>query len=125
MEDLFCGDELEICGYFIEHNVLPKPDLEKKGMYIFTPENSTMFDELFFEEQGIPVKRDRELELKKYMLGVKDNEEKLRAYLGIDSEPTPIENSKPSYTKPRQKIGRNDPCPCGSGIKHKWCCGSK
>src|SRR5260370_26399909 len=21
------------------------------------------------------------------------------------------------------KIGRNDPCPCGSGLKHKHCCG--
>jgi uncharacterized protein YecA (UPF0149 family) len=23
-----------------------------------------------------------------------------------------------------EKIGRNDPCPCGSGKKHKKCCGS-
>src|SRR5258708_6974411 len=23
----------------------------------------------------------------------------------------------------RHKIGRNDPCPCGSGKKHKFCCG--
>lgn len=23
----------------------------------------------------------------------------------------------------RQKIGRNDPCPCGSGKKYKYCCG--
>ena len=22
-----------------------------------------------------------------------------------------------------QKIGRNDPCPCGSGKKYKQCCG--
>jgi uncharacterized protein YecA (UPF0149 family) len=21
------------------------------------------------------------------------------------------------------KIGRNDPCPCGSGLKYKKCCG--
>ena len=21
------------------------------------------------------------------------------------------------------KVGRNDPCPCGSGKKHKLCCG--
>jgi uncharacterized protein len=25
---------------------------------------------------------------------------------------------------PRQKIGRNDPCPCGSGLKYKKCCGA-
>ncbi|MBN2433176.1 MAG: type I methionyl aminopeptidase [Acidobacteria bacterium] len=22
----------------------------------------------------------------------------------------------------RGKVGRNDPCPCGSGLKYKWCC---
>lgn len=24
---------------------------------------------------------------------------------------------------PRSSVGRNDPCPCGSGRKHKRCCG--
>jgi preprotein translocase subunit SecA len=24
-----------------------------------------------------------------------------------------------------EKIGRNDPCPCGSGKKYKNCCGKK
>jgi len=28
-------------------------------------------------------------------------------------------------TERRHKIGRNDPCPCGSGKKYKRCCGSK
>jgi uncharacterized protein len=23
-----------------------------------------------------------------------------------------------------KKIGRNDPCPCGSGKKYKYCCGA-
>ena len=23
----------------------------------------------------------------------------------------------------KKKIGRNDPCPCGSGLKYKHCCG--
>jgi SWIM/SEC-C metal-binding protein len=23
-----------------------------------------------------------------------------------------------------EKVGRNDPCPCGSGKKHKKCCGA-
>ncbi len=26
------------------------------------------------------------------------------------------------YQKTRPKTGRNDPCPCGSGIKFKRCC---
>jgi preprotein translocase subunit SecA len=28
------------------------------------------------------------------------------------------------YNKAGQKVGRNDPCPCGSGKKYKHCCGS-
>ncbi len=32
--------------------------------------------------------------------------------------PLPVRRSGP-------KIGRNDPCPCGSGKKFKHCCGSK
>lgn len=27
-------------------------------------------------------------------------------------------------TRPGSKIGRNDPCPCGSGKKYKKCCGT-
>jgi hypothetical protein len=32
--------------------------------------------------------------------------------------PSPLARSAP-------KLGRNDPCPCGSGKKHKKCCGGK
>jgi SEC-C motif-containing protein len=32
----------------------------------------------------------------------------------IESEP---------YRRPEPKVGRNDPCPCGSGKKYKKCCG--
>ena len=28
-------------------------------------------------------------------------------------------------TKTSNKVGRNDPCPCGSGKKYKQCCGRK
>jgi uncharacterized protein len=28
-----------------------------------------------------------------------------------------------TYVRPEPKVGRNDPCPCGSGKKHKKCCG--
>jgi SEC-C motif-containing protein len=27
------------------------------------------------------------------------------------------------YVREQPKIGRNDPCPCGSGLKYKRCCG--
>jgi len=37
--------------------------------------------------------------------------------------PTSRENKKKA-ARSTDKIGRNDPCPCGSGLKHKKCCGS-
>jgi preprotein translocase subunit SecA len=30
---------------------------------------------------------------------------------------------KPNPIRVGDKIGRNDPCPCGSGKKYKKCCG--
>ena len=33
-----------------------------------------------------------------------------------------IEKSSKTVVKPK-KVGRNDPCPCGSGKKYKMCCG--
>ena len=29
------------------------------------------------------------------------------------------------FKKTGLKIGRNDPCPCGSGLKYKKCCGER
>ena len=29
-----------------------------------------------------------------------------------------------TYVRPERKVGRNEPCPCGSGKKFKKCCGS-
>ena len=29
------------------------------------------------------------------------------------------------YHQPKPKIGRNQPCPCGSGKKYKKCCGKE
>jgi hypothetical protein len=40
-----------------------------------------------------------------------------------DSDSRPIPRTEPQPTR-TPKIGRNDPCPCGSGKKYKKCCGS-
>ena len=38
----------------------------------------------------------------------------------IPSDPTP---STEPFTRDQPKVGRNDPCPCGSKKKYKKCCG--
>ncbi|MBE6541624.1 MAG: preprotein translocase subunit SecA [Ruminococcaceae bacterium] len=44
------------------------------------------------------------------------------------SEGGPISSGQPIVKKPvvnsTKKVGRNDPCPCGSGKKYKKCCGA-
>jgi SEC-C motif-containing protein len=35
------------------------------------------------------------------------------------------EETKISPPVQSKKVGRNDKCLCGSGIKYKYCCGSK
>lgn len=51
---------------------------------------------------------------------------KLKEWNGIMSEEKQKELAK-KYNRSKQavsnKIGRNDPCPCGSGKKYKNCCG--
>ena len=39
------------------------------------------------------------------------------------SHPAPPEGEKQRPTRVAPKVGRNDPCPCGSGKKYKKCCG--
>jgi preprotein translocase subunit SecA len=59
-----------------------------------------------FNEEAIEARRERELE-------------ELNMIGGEESAPAaPIKRSE-------EKIGRNDPCPCGSGKKYKKCCGTK
>jgi len=45
------------------------------------------------------------------------------AWKKFDVEPDFPEGNKKTVLEKNEKIGRNDPCPCGSGKKYKKCCG--
>jgi uncharacterized protein len=47
------------------------------------------------------------------------NQWRLANYDPTQGLPTP----RSSFSTPTSKVGRNDPCPCGSGKKYKKCCG--
>lgn len=64
--------------------------------------------EAFFEKPRQMKKRTPEL------YGV------LQAFYGFDPASDDLDGVPTG-----QKVGRNDPCPCGSGIKHKKCCGRR
>ena len=71
------------------------------------------------------------IEAKKLWQGFFDNFEFLlfQAFFGLKENDTEIftetKNSPQISYQPKgkKKIGRNDPCPCGSGKKYKHCCG--
>lgn len=52
-----------------------------------------------------------------YIMELIYNLQKFELIFVKDLEPSTL------VTKPREKIGRNEPCPCGSGKKYKKCCG--
>ncbi len=65
------------------------------------------------EADGVNFKSIRQM--KKWM---KDHEAELRA------EGNPEQQHIETVVHEGPKIGRNDPCPCGSGKKYKKCCGA-
>ena len=39
-----------------------------------------------------------------------------------DDDDFPYDEPDLPYVRLTEKVGRNDPCPCGSGKKYKKCC---
>ena len=81
----------------------------------YTMEGFDMFDQML---QNI----DKDVSIFLLKAEIRQNierKEKPKKLLTNDTETTPVKK-KPIK---KQKIGRNDPCPCGSGKKYKQCCG--
>ena len=81
----------------------------------YTMEGFDMFDQML---QNI----DKDVSIFLLKAEIRQNierKEKPKKLLTNDTETTPVKK-KPVK---KQKIGRNDPCPCGSGKKYKQCCG--
>ncbi|MGE5308725.1 MAG: SEC-C metal-binding domain-containing protein [Deltaproteobacteria bacterium] len=41
----------------------------------------------------------------------------------VEGEGSHSPRPTPQAVRPQDKVGRNEPCPCGSGKKYKKCCG--
>ncbi|MCQ2410763.1 MAG: SEC-C domain-containing protein [Elusimicrobiaceae bacterium] len=65
------------------------------------------------EQDGVDFKSIRQM--KKWM---KEHEAELRAQGGVNVPKVE------TVVHEGPRIGRNDPCPCGSGKKYKKCCGA-
>jgi len=70
-------------------------------------------------EMGLRTERETERELTELQKAFEPFREDFDRILGMQEEgATPYISTEP-------KIGRNDPCPCGSGKKYKKCCMNK
>ena len=65
--------------------------------------------------------REAESVVRREQAKVEDRLQTARASHG--DEVSPAESQKRAKNADGKKIGRNDPCPCGSGKKYKNCCG--
>lgn len=57
-----------------------------------------------------------------FTIQIKNNEQPQRERVATPDEPAG-DGSAASGPRRVKKVGRNDPCPCGSGKKYKQCCG--
>ncbi len=77
-------------------------------------EGYSLFDELL-------AKIDEQATTYLLKAEVRQNSERKKVAEGVTNENK--DKQKKSTPKKVNKIGRNDPCPCGSGKKYKQCCG--
>jgi|GEM_PF-671953 preprotein translocase subunit SecA len=55
----------------------------------------------------------------------REEKERIKAGLPGEDEPPLPPPVEPIHTDKNKQVGRNDPCPCGSGKKFKKCCGKQ
>ncbi len=70
------------------------------------------------QQSRTPVVRNVQYQRGELETGVADE-----GKLVSQESPTPRLRVEPVSTSGEDKVGRNDPCPCGSGKKYKKCCG--
>jgi hypothetical protein len=118
----FTDDELEIVGAFVLYGTLDPWISRPEEMISFLPGFSRIFDAIYNEQHGGPAP---ELEAKGPPrfddLRILMNTLPEEPGSGIDI--TAIDEIEPFRgAVRRRRVGRNDPCPCGSGQKFKRCC---
>lgn len=75
----------------------------------------------FLMRANLPNENSNSMQQARVTQAPKEQVQTSRAEVGSEAEQQ--ERAKPQPVKVEQKIGRNDPCPCGSGKKYKNCHG--
>jgi preprotein translocase subunit SecA len=89
---------------------------QRDPVYAYTSEGFEMFDAMVAEIREQTVRRLYQMQVTGGPLR--------RVQLAKPIEPK-AEGANATFSRGEKKVGRNDPCPCGSGKKFKNCCGKK
>lgn len=114
-----------MCQYLPEH---PEAEEYVKDTYPHTYVNCRdFFEKIKADAAGTARKALDELQPYAARGSREEIEESLHAAyaraVGVKKEPVYVYDGMETYRRMQPKVGRNDPCPCGSGKKYKKCCG--
>jgi len=120
-------DELCFAGYFLRHGAHEFP--EGADMVQLDQNYSDIFEEEYFRQKGWDIPDDKDFVGQPHWAGMRHDGDEIVFSLG-DQETESINIRTGKFTDLTQRppegrsnrVGRNEPCPCGSGLKYKKCC---
>lgn len=106
-------------------DIVPKPDNENR--ILFLPDSQRIY-----EHKAVPNRRKALIDndYTRLWLKIENKTDEIKSKHFRDDEfdgkaiEAELEEWLSSINPGKPKIGRNDPCPCGSGLKYKKCCGN-
>lgn len=105
-----------LCHQLSEESLPVVEDAVKAGYYSSILESERILYG-FYKVMGIDHPKLDEWK----RLAIQRDEDYLKRKKELEAQEFPLMQTKPVKKEP--KVGRNDPCPCGSGKKYKKCCG--
>ncbi len=107
----------------------PKQEYKREAFAMFSSMLDSIKREVIMLLSKVQVQRPEEMVVQEQQPRTTDFEFKHETFEGLqeemaagESEPMPEEHQP--FVRDGRKIGRNEPCPCGSGKKYKHCHGS-
>lgn len=115
-----------MCQYAAEH--LEEIDYIREAYPHSYADNAEFFQKVLKDPSGTAEKIEKKLQryTRKKTSRKELRESLFRVYKKAceqKKEPVYLSDGEETYRRMQPKVGRNDPCPCGSGKKYKKCCG--
>ncbi len=95
----------------------PKQEYKREGYQMFMEMMGRVYFDVLQKLFSVQIAREEDVE-------ALEQRRQQRMFLSRGEDGAPPPERKP-VKRVTEKVGRNDPCPCGSGKKYKKCCGGK